>query len=339
MERKQEKLFYIFNFGLTIFMSIPLFFAYIHKKDTTIFPLAQMLYPAFGVMMARVLTKGSPKKIFYPYLFGTILVILGTLSIFFTDSISLNLFSQGVIIVLSLYIIFQVRMLYKIDSKELYRSGLHLGHIKKGIPWVLFFASMIFLRFVFGHLLIGTMDEFIDILKSPRTLFLILLLPINFILSWIPFFGEEYGWRYFLQPILQKKFGMKKGILLLGCIWGIWHLPLNLMFYNSPDQGLLSVLTQFITCIGYGIFFGFLYQKTDSIWIVSFLHYMNNNLAVLLSGKGPEALQNNVYTWGEVGLHGLITFVFFGGFLLAKEFQGRNTLPTMEERLEYRRAP
>ena len=29
-------------------------------------------------------------------------------------------------------------------------------------------------------------------------------------------------WRYYLQPLLQKKFGLKGGVILLGCVWAVW---------------------------------------------------------------------------------------------------------------------
>lgn len=314
-------------------MAIPLAIAYTHEKDTSVFPLAQMLYPAFGVMMARLLTKGGPKKIFFPYLAGTGLIMLSSIALYFTDSMVVNGLSQGLVILLSLYLLFQIRRLYKKDPEDLYISGLHLGNVKKGMVWILFFLATIFLRFILSHLLEGTMDEFLEILTRPRVILAVLLLPVNFLFTWLVFFGEEYGWRYFLQPVLQKKYGVRKGIILVGLIWGMWHLPLNLMFYNTIDQGLLSVITQWITCIGYGIFFGYVYQKTDSLWIVCFLHYVNNNLAVILTGQGPEVLQNNVFTWSGVALHGILTLVLFGGFLFVKELRTRIPLPTMAERL------
>ena len=39
-------------------------------------------------------------------------------------------------------------------------------------------------------------------------------------------FGEEYGWRSYFQPLLQKKFGIVKGVLLFGVLWELWHLPM-----------------------------------------------------------------------------------------------------------------
>ncbi|SMX25901.1 CPBP family intramembrane glutamic endopeptidase [Boseongicola aestuarii] len=37
---------------------------------------------------------------------------------------------------------------------------------------------------------------------------------------------EEFGWRGYAQEPMQDRFGFVKSSLLLGAIWGLWHLPL-----------------------------------------------------------------------------------------------------------------
>ena len=74
----------------------------------------------------------------------------------------------------------------------------------------------------------------------------VVLVP-NFFLSFLPFFGEEYGWRYYLTPALQGRFGARRGALAVGVLWGLWHLPLNLFFY-SPDTSLQSIAAQLVVC-------------------------------------------------------------------------------------------
>ena len=54
-------------------------------------------------------------------------------------------------------------------------------------------------------------------------------------------FGEEYGWRGFLQTELVR-LGRIRGVGLLGIIWGIWHWPIIWMGYNYPGQPVLGPL-------------------------------------------------------------------------------------------------
>jgi membrane protease YdiL (CAAX protease family) len=38
--------------------------------------------------------------------------------------------------------------------------------------------------------------------------------------------GEEPGWRGFLLPRLERRFGPLRASLVLGAVWALWHLPL-----------------------------------------------------------------------------------------------------------------
>lgn len=119
---------------------------------------------------------------------------------------------------------------------------------------------------------------------------MLLNLPLSFFLAYTAFFGEEYGWRGFLQPLLQKRFGLRGGIVVLGVAWGLWHLPINIFFY-SPDTWGLSVLNQVVLCICYSVFFGFAYMKTRSIWAPVLIHFFNNNAITLFTDpqRHPES--------------------------------------------------
>lgn len=55
----------------------------------------------------------------------------------------------------------------------------------------------------------------------------------------ILFFGEEYGWRGFLQEKMQKKFGKRMGVILLGIVWELWHIPLWFTIYHVDGLGIL----------------------------------------------------------------------------------------------------
>lgn len=57
--------------------------------------------------------------------------------------------------------------------------------------------------------------EWIAMFQNPVMWINIVALPINYFFVFIAFFGEEYGWRYYLQPVLQKRFGLRAGMSAL----------------------------------------------------------------------------------------------------------------------------
>ena len=77
----------------------------------------------------------------------------------------------------------------------------------------------------------------------------IYLMPLFYIQ--LIFFGgghEELGWRGILQPLLDKKYTYWKSNLIVGLIWGIWHLPLWFIVGES-HQGFPFILFFYIYVI------------------------------------------------------------------------------------------
>ncbi|HZW03471.1 MAG TPA: type II CAAX endopeptidase family protein [Anaerolineaceae bacterium] len=119
-------------------------------------------------------------------------------------------------------------------------------------------------------------------------------------------FGEEYGWRSYLQGELFK-LGRIRGVLLLGVIWGIWHWPVIWMGHNYPGYPVLGSLLMTLYTIFLAIFLGWVMLKTGSIWLIAFLHAINNQVAAFFMGF-VYPINDPVYSFG-VGLYTLVVAV------------------------------
>jgi len=159
---------------------------------------------------------------------------------------------------------------------------------------------------------LGEPIESFDFVKYILLLLLVIFTAIY--TNWIFFFGEEFGWRYYLQERLIKQFGVRKGILLLGTIWGLWHAPVILMGYNYPGFPIVGVLIMTTFTIIIGIIFSYAVIKTSSIWIAVLLHLIINNLvalaAVYLSNPTHPILSFGIGLWG-IALLGVFGFVIY----------------------------
>ena len=54
----------------------------------------------------------------------------------------------------------------------------------------------------------------------------LLILPYFFFILILGGGMEEFGWRGYAQQPLQENYGTIKASLLIGVVWGFWHLPL-----------------------------------------------------------------------------------------------------------------
>ena len=83
-EKKQITIFALVAFTLPLLMGIALGISYYRGNDVSIFAAVQMYYPAAGVMLALLLTKGKeeklPKKYFIGFLITTVLLVAAALA-------------------------------------------------------------------------------------------------------------------------------------------------------------------------------------------------------------------------------------------------------------------
>jgi len=88
-------------------------------------------------------------------------------------------------------------------------------------------------------------------------------------------FQEEWGWRGYALDRLQANWNALFSSLILGVIWGTWHLPL--FFISGTIQSQTPIWGFMILIICGTILFTWLYNNTGgSILAVMLFHTMNN---------------------------------------------------------------
>ena len=318
--KKRLWIFIAVAYGVTAVMSILMYIGFRQQMDLTAFVNTQMMYPACGVILGKMIASKEDEKLpmagYIAVLVTTaVMMIISIMSVF----IKLPVIDMGeagkmdpwvVISQLPLipgsiaaYICFWV-----CGRERAENAGLRRKNIGMSVVMIVLFLALYFGR-IFGSVflndLINGNSEAWDSLKAslmtPAAILNAVSLPFNFFFVFLAFFGEEYGWRYYLQPILQNKFGKRLGVIILGIVWGIWHLNVDLMFYTKETQ-IQMFVSQLITCTAYGILFGYAYMKTNNIWVPVIIHFLNNNLIAVIYAGNTDVIQNQSVTWGELPL-------------------------------------
>lgn len=96
------------------------------------------------------------------------------------------------------------------------------------------------------------------------------------------FFGgplaEEFGWRGYALDRLQKRFNALSSSLILGLIWGLWHLPL---FFMKDQQIYKNIPIPFfiIGTILLSFLFTWIYNNTNKSIFTSLIFHTMGNLS------------------------------------------------------------
>ncbi len=109
-------------------------------------------------------------------------------------------------------------------------------------------------------------------------------------------FGEEYGWRGYLLPRLLP-LGEIRGSVLLGVIWGVWHLPLIMAGLNYPGVNvwLAVIIFTFVTVALSFTYTWFYVASSGSVLVAAVFHASTNQFSDTfwvpprLSGANPFA--------------------------------------------------
>jgi len=79
-------------------------------------------------------------------------------------------------------------------------------------------------------------------------------------------FGEELGWRGYLQQVLQERGSMLTASLLTGLLWGLWHVgnyargPVYMVFFVITTIGASLLIAWFLRDSHHNVFVAWLFH-------------------------------------------------------------------------------
>jgi len=138
-------------------------------------------------------------------------------------------------------------------------------------------------------------------------------------------FFEEIGWTGFAKPALLTKHSIPVTGVVLGLMWGLWHLPVIDFLGAAWPHGhyLLLFMTGFIVLLmGIRLIMTWAYAHTQSILLMQLMHAVSTGSLVLLGpmavSPAQEALWYVVYA-ATVWIVIVVSGIIFSAFIKKKQ--------------------
>ena len=109
---------------------------------------------------------------------------------------------------------------------------------------------------------------------------------------------EEFGWRGFLQPQLEKKMHSVPATLIIVFVWAFWHLP----FWFVPGATGKTSLIEFLIFLGFTL--------TNSFSLAAIYKITNSVLLCVLFHAWSNAITNTFMPTGDIKT--IVGFAFEG---------------------------
>jgi membrane protease YdiL (CAAX protease family) len=120
-------------------------------------------------------------------------------------------------------------------------------------------------------------------------------------------FMEEGLFRGVMGRLLRIKLSFWQTNWLQAFLFGIWHLPWVLKWYQTGQLEahgglLLATFSQFMPMLLIGFFWGYLYLKTGNLWTCWIAHFLNNTVFNLLHVTTIDGLDSGRMIRGAVSI-------------------------------------
>ncbi len=104
-----------------------------------------------------------------------------------------------------------------------------------------------------------------------------MIVPIGLLIWLLGAYPEEYGWRGYALPRILEKHNPLTASLILGAVWGIWHLPLH--FIPTTTQYVIPIWQYVLLSLVLSVLYTWLYLSTNGNLFIASLFHASGNIA------------------------------------------------------------
>ena len=111
-------------------------------------------------------------------------------------------------------------------------------------------------------------------------------------------FFEEIGWMGYAFPRMQRYWGPFASAVLLGVLWGAWHLPVIDYLGAATPHGAYwfpFFLAFTVAMTAMRVLIAFVYTRTNSVLMAQLMHASSTSALAVLSPGGVSAAQEVVW--------------------------------------------
>ena len=189
------------------------------------------------------------------------------------------------------------------EIKSFWKRGWDFSFEKKWLAVVFFLPAIMTGLTILTIYLLGS-----EILWEYQPLPLVMAAPIFILIFLTQALPEEYGWRGFALDRLQSRWNALLASLVLGFLWGLWHLPLHFMV--GTTQEVIPIFEFILKQMVGAIFYTWIYNNTNrNLFLMFLLHAVWN----LLGGLVPFWV-TSTGRWVNFGIEVLFAAIIVAAF-------------------------
>lgn len=139
----------------------------------------------------------------------------------------------------------------------------------------------------------------------------------SFVLTLIPGFSEEFGWRAYMLPRLAQRHSLRKALLLHAFIWWAWHIPALVKIGWQVEAGVnpwlsvaVTMLVSLLPAMMNAVLFAYVWTASQSLAVASVYHAAYDEVR--------DALERGVGFGPLVSLWEMAATLILGAILLWK---------------------